>query len=681
MKKRFLLSGAMASALGSALAAYIKFVFRSGRMRSDPSDAHGKLMAAHPAIFAVWHGQGFMALPAKPPEMPAKLLVTRHGDGQFAGKALSQLGVDLIHGSGAGRKRSRDKGGAQALRAMVRALNEGNSVIITADMPGAPPRRAGLGVVTLARLSGRPIVPAALATSRYIVLNTWSRFIVNLPFSRIGFAVGDPIYVPRDADEAALDQARKDVEDGLNAMSARAYVLAEADNARALPLQQTLKPNPGLSLRTYIAATRALQPLSGLILRRRARRGKEIEDRLGERYGRPGAARPNGPLWWFHAASVGETNAILPLLHALKQTRPQLNFLLTTVTVTSAGIAQQRLPAGSVHQFSPLDSPEYVRRFLDAWTPDAALFTESEIWPNLILEIDRRSMPLILVNARMSERSFSRWKRLTGISRPLFSRFALILAQTKRLARRLERLGAPQVIFTGNIKFDAPPPPVDKAELARFRAAVGKRPVFLAASTHPGEEELVVKAHVAAKMKFPALVTIIAPRHPERGKAIEDLAAAMGLQTARRSVGGEIDGRTNVYVVDTVGELGTFYSLAPVAFIGGSLVEHGGQNPVEAVKLGAAVLTGPHCFNFTDAYKTLEQCGGRRVVHTWEDLARAITELYGDAALAAAMRERAERGVLALSGALQRTLDALEPYLPPPPPPQPYLIEDARHAS
>ncbi|MDZ4790568.1 MAG: glycosyltransferase N-terminal domain-containing protein [Hyphomicrobiales bacterium] len=664
MKKRFFRSERAASALGGLVTRYIKFVFQTGRLRSDPADAHAKLMAAHPCIATVWHGQGFMALPTRPPSMKVKVLVTRHGDGQFAGHALSGLGAELIHGAGAaGRKRKRDKGGAQALRAMVKALADGYTVIITADMPGSPPRQAGLGVVTLARISGRPVVPIGLATSNSIALNTWSKFVINLPFSKIGFAVGDPIDVPRQATAADMETARRAVEDGLNAACIKAFELTGANTVKAIQAVSVLKPKPGFSLQTYIAITRAMQPASGFILRRRVRRGKEIAERLGEREGHPSAPRPEGTLWWFHAASVGETNAILPIIHDLHKSRPKLNILLTTVTVTSAQIAEARLPPGAVHQFLPLDSPAFVRRFLDAWHPDLALFTESEIWPNLILEVDRRGVPLLLLNARMSDRSFARWKRLTGMSHPLFSRFDLIMAQNKRLARRLEKLGAPRVIFTGNIKFDAPPPPVDKAELALLQNAIGKRPVFLAASTHPGEDEIVLKAHKAASARIANLLTIIVPRHPERGAAIEQIAVGMGLKATRRETRGEPRG--SIYIADTIGELGLFYTAAPVAFIGGSLVEHGGQNPVEAVKLGAAVLTGPHWFNFKDAYKTLQQCGGCRVVDDADELARAIIELCSNPALADAMRERAERGVAALGGAMQRTMDALEPYLPP----------------
>ncbi|MDX2266405.1 MAG: glycosyltransferase N-terminal domain-containing protein [Hyphomicrobiales bacterium] len=671
MKNRLLRSEAVSSALGRALAGYIKLVFRTGRMRSDPDDAHAKLMANHPCIITVWHGQGFMALPARPDAMKVKVLVTAHADGQFAGRALSRLGAELIQGAGAGRKRKRDKGGAQALRGMLRALADGYSVIITADMPGAPARRAGLGVVTLSRLSGRPIMPVALTTRRRIALNTWSRFVVNLPFSRIGFVVGDPITAPRAGDDETMEHVRTQVEAALNDAARRAEALSGRPPARdAEPAKASGKARPGLMLKAYTAATRAMEPASGFILRARERRGKEIEARLSERLGRPSAPRPEGVLWWFHAASVGETNAILPLLHALKASSPALNILLTTVTVTSARIAEARLPAGAIHQFLPLDSPAYVKRFLDAWRPDLALFTESEIWPNLILEADARGVPLLLLNARMSDRSFARWRRLQGVSRPLFSRFQLILAQTNRLARRLEKLGAPRTAATGNLKFDAPPPPVARAELARIQATIGPRPVFLAASTHPGEDEIVLEAHRRALARMPKLLTIIAPRHPDRGGDIEAAAKTLGLATRRRGLAQEPDAAASVFIADTIGELGLFYSLASVAFVGGSLVKHGGQNPVEAVKLGAAVLTGPHVFNFKDAYKTLERCGGCRVVHGVDEMARAMLDLYGDPALASAMRDRAERGVAALGGALQRTLDALRPYLPPSAPEQ-----------
>src|SRR5581483_2847098 len=248
-------------------------------------------------------------------------------------------------------------------------------------------------------------------------------------------------------------------------------------------------------LKTYRALTSCARPIAPLLLSLRGRRGKEEPLRRNERLGRASVKRPSGQLVWFHAASVGETNAILPVMKALSQERPSLSFLLTTGTVTSAQLAAKRLGPRAVHQYAPLDAPEYVASFLDHWRPDLGVFTESEIWPNLILESAARGIPLALVNARMTKRSFRRWRRSLSFAQPLFSRCTVVLAQNETLARRFSALGAPSVIPAGNLKIDAPPAVVDSVELERLRQALHGRPVLIAASTHEGEEQIIAEAH------------------------------------------------------------------------------------------------------------------------------------------------------------------------------------------
>jgi 3-deoxy-D-manno-octulosonic-acid transferase len=597
-------------------------------------------------------------------DFPFKCMVARHGDAEVVSRLLQRFGLGLIRGAGAGRRR-KDRGGAHALRAAARTLSEGTNVAMTAEVPPGPAREVGMGIVTLARLSGRPIVPVAVATSRFAAFNTWSRFTVNLPFSRLALVAGEKIEVPRDASEAELDEARRAVETGLNAATRRAYELVGRDMAETMPAGVGDSVSPGLSLRVYRAISHAIQPVAGIFLRRRSQRGKEVRERLNERMGIASLPRPHRTVLWFHAASVGETNVVLPLIEALRRDRPDLGILLTTVTVTSARIAAARLPQGAIHQFVPLDTPAFVKRFLDHWRPDMALFTESEIWPNLIMDADRRRIPLVLLNARMSERSYKRWLKMRGLSRPLFSRFAVVLAQSDALAKRLIRLGARKVISAGNLKFDSPPPPIDAAELQRLKASAQDRPVFLAASTHPGEDEIIAEAHKVLSSAYPRLLTIIVPRHPERGADIAAMLGAQGLDAARRSQGAMPGAETGIYIGDTVGELGLFYSLASFAFIGGSLVPHGGQNPIEAVKLGAGVITGPHWHNFPEVYQALAEQGGCRFVTSQEDLIQTARALFDDQASLALMRTRAEGTVSELSGALGRTLEALEPLLPP----------------
>jgi len=664
MLKRVTRSEAFLSASSRLAASYLRLVFNRARVVREPADCDARLEALSPAIVAMWHGQFLMIPAAYPKSVVFQCMVARHGDGEIVSRTLQRFGLGLIRGAGAGSRR-RDRGGSKALRAALAALQDGASVPMTADVPPGPARQTGMGIVTLARLSGRPIVPVAMATSSFRAFDTWSRFTLNLPSSKLAIVMGEPLRVARSASPEAQEAARAAVQAQLNAATGRAYALVGRDMAETLPASAGGSVARGLALKTYRAMSRGIRPAAGILLRRRSRQGKEVPERLGERMGHASVPRPATPLLWFHAASVGETNAILPLMEALRQERPELGILLTTVTVTSSRIAASRLPKGAIHQFVPLDTPAFVTRFFDHWRPDMALFTESEIWPNLILEANQRGVPLALLNARMSDRSFQRWLKLPGLSRPLFSSFDVVLAQSDKLAKRLIKLGARKVIAAGNIKFDAPPPPIDAAELGLLREAVRGRPVFLAASTHPGEDEIVAAVHHALQADHPALLTIIVPRHPERGAAITAMASGMGLNALQRSQGQRPGRDTGIYVSDTIGELGLYYAIAPFAFIGGSLVPHGGQNPIEAVKLGAGVVTGPHWHNFRDAYQALAARQGCRFVTGADDLEAVVRELLAGPDGLAVMRASAEAVITERGGALRRTLEALEPFLPP----------------
>jgi 3-deoxy-D-manno-octulosonic-acid transferase len=665
MTKRLLSSDRLV-ALGSAVgAAYIRLAFNTSKVRRDPPDTDTKLFAEHPQIFAMWHGQ-FGMLPKIKPDRPADVaaMVARHGDAELIAGVLSRFGMSLIRGAGAGYRR-RNRGGAAALRGALKALEQGTTVAMTADVAPGPARKAGNGIVMLAKLSGRPIVPCAMATSRYITLNNWSAFTINLPFSRLGIVVGDPIRVPEDADSAALEAARIAVERGLNQATARAYELAGAIDPLLPAVQVKDAQKPAFALRAYRALTRYAAPVAPLLLAWRTRIGKEEPARRAERYGEASMPRPSGFLVWFHAASVGEANAVLPVIDAIATEHPEISLLLTTGTVTSAKLARARLPKGAVHQYVPLDNQDYVRRFLEHWRPDLAVFVESEIWPNLVLETNALNIPLVLVNGRMSFRSFRRWRNRPGLSRPLFSAFGLVLAQNERFAQRFTALGAARAVPVGNLKIDAPPPPVDLAGHKSLSAALAGRSVWLAASTHPGEDDIAAVAHLAMKGARPDLLTIIVPRHPDRGPFIAKLLTNASLKVALRSEGKLPDASTDIYIADTIGELGLFYNLVPVAFVGGSLVPHGGQNPMEAIKLGAAVVTGPHWRNFADAYEELLASGGCAQVSEAKDLATAVLLLLEDAQARARMMARAEGTIARMGGALPRTIAEIERFLPP----------------
>ncbi len=387
----------------------------------------------------------------------------------------------------------------------------------------------------------------------------------------------------------------------------------------------------------WSGAASAAAPGLRLWLRLRQRRGKELAGRLPERRGVDDEPRPPGALLWLHAASVGETVSILPVLAALEAAAPALTLLVTTGTVTSAALLASRLGprARVLHRFVPLDVPAWVRRFLDHWHPDAAVFVESELWPNLLDACRRRGIPTMLVNARLSARSFARWSRLPGFARHVLGGFALIQAQSEADAGRLRRLGAAAVTAPGNLKFAAPPLPVDAVALADLRGHLANRPVWLAASTHPGEEALIFGVHRTLAATHPGLLTIVAPRHPERGARLATEAADLPL--ARRGAG-EGPPAAGIWLADTLGELGLWYRLAPIVFVGRSLLPPGGgQNPLEPARLGCAIAVGPHTGNFLDAVRGLEDGGALQRVADAAALARWVDAMLRDPVACAAM--------------------------------------------
>jgi 3-deoxy-D-manno-octulosonic-acid transferase len=416
-----------------------------------------------------------------------------------------------------------------------------------------------------------------------------------------------------------------------------------------------------MTLRVYRKLSSAMVPLAPALINRRLKLGKEDPARVGERRGMSDDVRPAGPLVWIHGASVGEVLASAALIEKLRMLN--LRILLTSGTVTSAAVVAKRFPPDVIHQYVPYDSPRYVARFLDHWRPSLALFIESDLWPNLILSSAARRLPMVLINGRMSHRSFPRWRRLQGAISALLGRIDICLAQSELDADRFSALGSRNVVVTGNLKLDVPAPPADAAKLERLMSMTRGRPIVVAASTHSGEDELLIDAHKTLARFFPNLLTVIVPRHPDRGEAVARMVAASGLQPGLRSREELPTAATDIYVADTMGELGLFYRLSPIVFMGGSLVEHGGQNPIEAVKLGASVVHGPHVFNFSDVYEALDHAGGARKADSQEALVKQLGQLLADPAARDASLAASERVVEQLGGALERTLAALEPYL------------------
>lgn len=394
-------------------------------------------------------------------------------------------------------------------------------------------------------------------------------------------------------------------------------------------------------LRLLWSATATLAaPGLRLLLARRAAQGKEIPARLRERRGLEAAPRPPGKLIWLHAASVGETVSILPVIAALA---PAASVLLTTGTVTSAALAAERLRAlgleGRVrHRFVPLDVPRWAARFLDHWRPDAAGFVESELWPNLLAACRRRSVPVALLNARLSPRSFARWRRAPRLARELLGGFAAIAAQSEADAALLRRLGAREVGVSGNLKLAAPVLPADPALLGLLRDRFAGRPAWLAASTHPGEEAIAAAVHRALEAAHPGLLSVIVPRHPERGEA---LAAALG--APRRAAGDPPPEGGGIWIADTLGELGLWYRLVPIVVVGRSLLPPGGgQNPLEPARLGCAVAIGPLTGNFAEPVARLRDADALREVADEAALGAFVGGMLADPAARAAMGARAE---------------------------------------
>jgi len=412
-----------------------------------------------------------------------------------------------------------------------------------------------------------------------------------------------------------------------------------------------------LSLAFYAALTGLAEPFAPVLLGRRAKAGKEDASRLAERLGRSAIARPEGALVWLHGVSVGESVSLLPLVEALD--RRGLNILVTSGTRTSAELLARRLPEGVIHQYAPIDAPATVRRFLDHWRPDTLIQVESELWPNLILGAKTQGAKLALISARMTEDSAKGWERAPRAARAVLQSFDLILPQDDETEGRLRRLGA----RTGprlNLKNVGSPLLCDEVELGRLRSSIGERKVVLAASTHPGEEEIIARA----ARGLDALL-IVAPRHPHRGEAVGELLAKAGFVVARRSAGETPTEATTAYVADTLGEMGLFYRLCDVAVMGGSFVPGvGGHNPMEPARLAVPIVTGPHVFNAASTYAEMFErvaaieCANEAILT--RDLKGLLTEPLIAPRIGRAAKAYADRP----GAALDTALELLEPLLP-----------------
>jgi 3-deoxy-D-manno-octulosonic-acid transferase len=406
-------------------------------------------------------------------------------------------------------------------------------------------------------------------------------------------------------------------------------------------------------------------PLLSRILNRRVSGGKEDRVRMRERMGQASRFRPKGQVAWFHAASVGEAQSTLVLIDAFLKRYPDLHILVTTGTVTSAALLRGRLPNSVIHQFYPLDHPEWVQAFLDHWQPDAVFWMESELWPLMLGEIKNRNISAVLINARLSDRSFKRWKLAGNMPGKVLSAFSIILAQTDQDQTRFEALGARNVHVTSNLKYGAAPLPFDPAMLSALKTRIRTRPVWLYASTHAGEEDLACRLHKKLLADFPDLLTVIVPRHPERRDAVQDTVTAAGLKATLRSRASLPEPDDQVYIADTLGELGLFYTLCPVACVGRSFSDDGGggHNPIEPARLGCAVLVGPHVQNQTQVYLDMQAAGAVMQVNTEDEFLNALRHLLSDTAARDALSQNGLRFTEDQHQIVETVLAQLEPML------------------
>jgi 3-deoxy-D-manno-octulosonic-acid transferase len=419
-------------------------------------------------------------------------------------------------------------------------------------------------------------------------------------------------------------------------------------------------------LKIYQILTIILAPLVRIYLVRRMRRGKEDAGRFSERLGVAITARPEGRLIWLHGASVGEANSILPLIKLLSEKYLDANFLITTGTVTSARFLETRLPPKTIHQYVPVDVLPYVQRFLKHWQPNLAIFVESEIWPNLITQT-AKLCPLVMVNGHISPDSFLRWQKNQPLAQEIFGAFALCLTQSQRDADYIKQLGASCVKYIGNIKYDAPAQEADEAKIKEISRQVGGRPLWVAASTHKHdgvlEEKIVADTHVALKEKYPDILTILVPRHPGRKDEILAALSPMGLNIKVRSQGGLVEGATDIYLADTLGELGIFYRLAKIAFVGGSLVKRGGHNPLEPARLGCAIIAGNYTFNFLDIMNAFVRKDAVVIVNNQQELTGAIINLLADEQKTSRLINAGLEVVQENTGVIEKVMAEIAPYM------------------
>lgn len=594
MSKRRLL---LRKILPSIARAYLGFALKTTRWHViGPQASRGVLIqtpvSSQPgAVVAFWH-RNLLLLPAlwqwarnRNGLLRLNVLISRNRDGRLIRRIVAPWEIIGIEGSS--NKGGQDKGGARALRAGVKALESGALLAITPDGPRGPAEKVQAGAEALGRLSRRVTVPIG-GYCHAMRLGTWDRMRIPLPFGR-GYLCHS---APLKTGVSSIALAER-----ISETDGRAKHAYKASERHLLDL---IWPWIGSVAATFLRHLAA----------RRARSGKEIAERLEERFGQTHLTRPSGDVLWLHAASVGEVRSILPLVPRFLDVWPDITILITTATVTgyetvsqSVKLMPQTLHARIIHQFAPYDVSRWVRSFLDHWRPIGLLLTDSELWPGWLRHCALRGIPVGLLNGRLSRLSFKRWRQIPFLSSPVFQRLAFVAARNEDDATQFRRLGAKGVFCAGDLKGLAPPPQIESEAVEALRASLGNRPVFVASSTHRGEELIIVEAVTSARRIVKDLIGIIIPRHPGRGEEI----AQLGVRAfPRRSQDALPDKKDAIWVADTLGEVALFYQVADFIFIGHSLLpQGGGHNPYEAISAHALCATGPYRANFEDAYRQL----------------------------------------------------------------------------
>jgi len=586
--------------------AYVGYVYsllvgKTGQFDESCMDEFKKVIEEnHGVIMVSWHGRALM-LPYLGRNMPrpVKALVSPHADGAIIGKILKRYDIYPIDGSS-------DRRAVGAAMEIIEELKGGATVTLISDGPRGPRMRLNKSVIYFASKTGKPIVGMTYSSEKAKVINSWDAMLLPKLFKKGVVKCTKPMFVAPDVDENEVERLRKQMEDELNQLT------FEADEACGLPKilpLNTIKPRRkrhwGSKCFVFIPVYRLLMTLLFPLIRatyikKRQKNGKEPTERFNERLGNYTHERPKGKLYWFHGASVGEAISMLPLIDKLLKEDKGLHIMVTTGTLTSAEIMAKRLPERAFHQFIPFDVPKFANSLLTYFRPDAVLWFESELWPSLLYETKKYGIPLILVNGRISDKSLRNWIYVKPVSRELLSCFTLLLGQSEQDKERLQVLSSIPAQCVGNIKYAGMPLPIDEEMLKELKSAVGKRQVFLISSTHHDEEAQLAVELPRLQAAVKDILVIVVPRHPNRGAEIAEMFQEKGFKTEQRAKGGLIGADTEIYVADTIGEMGLWYKLASVSFIGGSLIPHGGQNFIEPAKDKNAVIVGPFMHNFTD---------------------------------------------------------------------------------